>query len=60
MPHEPAPRPKTHDEKLREKLNEIAVEVVGSGFDAIDQLAEAGKNALKKAIIRGISPPRKK
>jgi hypothetical protein len=60
MPHHfrppaPPPRQKSPEELLREAANTAAVAVVKSGFDAIDQLTELGKNHLKKAILRGIS-----
>lgn len=58
-PNNPANPPKTPEEILREHLNNLAVSLVSSGFGAIDRLAEHGKNELKKAIIRGISPPKK-
>jgi len=59
-PDRPAPPiRKTPDQILREQLNELAVSLVRSGFDAIDQAAEHGKNYVKKAIIKGMSAPRK-
>jgi hypothetical protein len=51
----PMPRKKTPEELIREATNAAAVSVVKAGFDAIDQLAEIGKDHLKKAILRGIS-----
>lgn len=48
-------RKKTPQEILLEARNAAAVAVVQSGFDALDELAEIGKNHLKRALIRGIS-----
>jgi hypothetical protein len=48
-------RRKTPEELLREVRNSAIVAVVTSGFDAIDELTERGKEALKKRIIRAIA-----
>jgi hypothetical protein len=59
----PAPKPqrqKSPEEILRERVNEAAVAVVARGFEAIDELAEQGKNFLKRELIRAVSPPRKR
>ena len=58
MPQQHSPRPprrKTPEELLREAVNTAAVSAVAAGFSAIDELAELGKNHLKKAIIRSLS-----
>lgn len=65
MPRTPSPSPraerqKSAEEQLRERVNEAAVSIVAEGFAAIDQLAEQGKNFLKRELIRAISPPRKR
>jgi hypothetical protein len=54
------PRQKSPEEQLRERVNEAAVSVVAQGFAAIDELAEQGKNWLKRELIRAVSPPRKR
>jgi hypothetical protein len=53
------PRRVSPEEQLREAVNNAAVGLVAAGFSAIDELAEMGKNRLKRAIIRGMSAPRK-
>lgn len=45
---------KTPQQLLREATNAAAVSVVKHGFDAIDELAEMGKEILKKALLRGM------
>lgn len=57
--HQPPPEPirrKSPEELLREAVNGAAVGIMSAGFAAIDELTELGKNHLKKAIIRGVSP----
>lgn len=48
---QPVPKKKIPDELLREAVNAKGVEIVEQGFQAIDELAEAGKRRLKKAIL---------
>lgn len=48
-------RRKSPEEVLRESVNAAAVVMVDNGFQAIDQLAERGKNYLKRQLIRAIS-----
>jgi hypothetical protein len=43
---------------MREAVNAAAVSAVAAGFNAIDELAERGKDHLKKAIIRSLSGKR--
>lgn len=62
---QPAPKPappatRTPEENLRATVNNAAVSVVSQGFDALDQLAEIGKDRLKRAILRGIIGPGRK
>ena len=54
------PAKKTKEQKAREAVNAAAVAVVAQGFEAIDELAEHGKNWLKRQLIQAIAPPRKK
>jgi len=48
-------RRKLPAEVLRESVNAAAVVMVDNGFQAIDELAEQGKNYLKRQLIRAIS-----
>lgn len=52
-------RKKTAEELLRDAVNGAAVQLVAAGFEAIDHLTDQAKSHLKRAIIRGVSPPRK-
>jgi hypothetical protein len=60
QPTPPPPRPRSVDEKIREQVNDAAISLLQTGFAAIDQIGEVLKDELKKSIIRGIAPPRKK
>ena len=53
-------RPKTLKELVRERVNDTAIDLVGTAFTEIDRIADAAKDELKKLIIRSISAPRKK
>ena len=53
-------RPKTLEELVRERVNDTAIDLVGTAFEEIDRIADAAKDELKKLIIRSISAPRKK
>jgi hypothetical protein len=52
----PVPRPPTLEELLRRHVNQTAVTLCAAGFAAIDEQAEA----LKKQIVRWLSPPKKR
>jgi hypothetical protein len=49
MPH--PTKKKTREQQLREAVNTTGVEIVKAGFDAIDEIAELGKQKLKKTIL---------
>jgi hypothetical protein len=55
----PAAQKLTNEQKIRQAVNEAAVNLVGQGFQAIDEMAELGKDWLKRRIIEGISGQRK-
>lgn len=59
LPKPQEARKKSPEEQLREAVNNAAIALVAAGFSAIDDVAERGKDGLKKAIIRGMSAARK-
>ena len=52
----PVQPPPTLEEQLRRTVNQTAVSLCAAGFAAIDEQAEA----LKKQIVRWLSPPKKR
>lgn len=50
---------KTPEQLAREVVNSAGVAIVQAGFDAIDELAEIGKDRLKRLLISGISKPKR-
>jgi hypothetical protein len=54
-PHDRQPRqPEDFRRQIRTAVNQAGVEMVERGFSAIDQLAEIGKEKLKRAIVNAL------